>query len=310
MGLFIAQEEGPLEEVSYFKAAVAGAELNVAIALGRLGHEISYLTKLGDDSLGQRIRRTMETNGIHTGLVTQSKELSTGFMMKGKNSHGDPAIQYFRKGSAASALSVEDVEKLDYSSYNILHMTGILPALSDSAKEAAFTMMEKAKSAGLTIFFDPNLRPQLWTDERAMIDTINKLALKADYVLPGYKEGGVLLGTTDAQKIARYYLSMGIKGVVVKTGAKGAYAATKEKEFLSPAFYAEKVVDTVGAGDGFAAGVLSAVAEGLSLEEAVRRGNAIGTMQIMSEGDNEGLPTRDNLERFMRETPLDEETAK
>ena len=305
MGLFIAQEEGPLEDVAYFISAVAGAEFNVAVGLSRLGISAKYLTKLGDDPFGRRIRKTMEKNGIDTSLITKSHERPTGFMLKGKTSHGDPAIHYVRKGSAASSISEEDVEKLDFSGCGILHMTGIFPALSASTKQAAFAMMKKARAAGMQIFFDPNLRPQLWPDEKTMVDTLNELAEQADYILPGYKEGGVLLGTTDPQEIASHYLSKGAKAVVVKIGPKGAYAATREGGFVSPTFYAEKIVDTVGAGDGFAAGVLSAVAEGLTLEEAVRRGNAIGTIQVMSVGDNDGLPSRKELAHFMANTPLD-----
>ena len=84
----------------------------------------------------------------------------------------------------------------------------------------------------------------------------------------------------------------------------GAYAAGEGEAFQSPTYQETAVVDTVGAGDGFAAGVLSALREGLSLREAVRRGNAIGTIQIQHEGDNEGLPTREALEEFMTHTPL------
>ena len=97
-----------------------------------------------------------------------------------------------------------------------------------------------------------------------------------------------------------------MKAVIVKTGAKGAFGATKDERFQEPTFRAEKIVDTVGAGDGFAAGVISAMAEGLPLRECVRRGNAIGTLQIMSVGDNTGLPDREQLERFMRTTPQEE----
>lgn len=87
----------------------------------------------------------------------------------------------------------------------------------------------------------------------------------------------------------------------MKTGKEGAFAATKDKSFSLPTYPAKEIVDTVGAGDGFAAGIISSIAEGLSLEEAVDRGNAIGTIQVVSAGDNEGLPTRVQLQKFMEE---------
>jgi len=307
MGLFIAQEEGSLEDVKTFSSAVAGAEFNVAVGLSRLGFGVSYLTKLGRDPFGSRIVKTMEQNNIDTSLITYSEDRATGFMLKGKTSHGDPQVHYFRKNSAASSICKEDIDKIDFAGCGILHLTGILPPLSQTTMEAAAYLMRKARKSGLTVFFDPNLRPRLWPDEHTMVETLNELAAQSDYFLPGYKEGDVLIGTSDPQKIAEYYLDLGVKAVIVKVGKKGAYAATRQREFYSPTYHAEKIVDTVGAGDGFAAGVISAYAEGLSLEEAVRRGNAIGTIQVMSEGDNEGLPTKDQLQKFMAETAQEDD---
>lgn len=304
MGLFIAQEEKPLDEVGSFSSAIAGAEYNVAIGLTRLGHQVGYLTRLGKDPFGKKILSAMEQNHIDTSLIQLDPVRSTGFMLKGKTSRGDPDIFYFRKNSAASALSPADLEAVDFSQYDILHMTGIFPPLSPSTREAAFAMMEKARQAGLTIFFDPNLRPSLWPDTQTMADCLNQLAQMADYVLPGYKEGEILMGSRDPEKIADYYLNQGAKGVVVKTGAKGAFAASAQERIQVPTFQEREIVDTVGAGDGFACGVISGIAEGLSLREAVLRGNAIGTLQIMSPGDNEGLPHREELAQFMKETPL------
>lgn len=304
MGLFISQEEGPLESVSNFSAAVAGAEFNVAVGLTRLGHQAHYLTRLGDDPFGRRILNTMKANGIDTALIQMDSQRSTGFMLKGKTSHGDPAIHYFRKNSAASALSIKEVETLDFSAFDILHMTGIFPPLSSSTMEAAEWMMKKAREAGLTVFFDPNLRPALWPDTQTMVDCLNRLAGLADYMLPGYKEGEILMGSRDPEKIADYYLEKGAKAVIVKTGAKGAFAASRQERIQVPTYQEREIVDTVGAGDGFACGIISGIAEGLSLRETVLRANAIGTIQIMSVGDNEGLPTREQLDDFMAHTPL------
>lgn len=301
MGLFIAQEEGPLENVTHFSAAVAGAELNVAIGLSRLEHPVGYLTKLGPDPFGKRIVRTLQQNHIDTDLISYHASSPTGFMLKGKTSHGDPDIYYVRKNSAASTICPADIERIDFTGYGYLHMTGIFPALSASTLDAADCLMQKARENGLTISFDPNLRPQLWPDRQTMVRTINRLAARADYFLPGYKEGEILMGSRDPEIIAAHYLNLGLKAVVVKTGAKGAYAASKAGGFQTPAYPEKRIVDTVGAGDGFAAGVISALVEGLSLAEAVKRGNAIGAIQIMNESDNEGLPTRAELLRFMTE---------
>lgn len=304
MALFIAQEEAPLEEVNLWSSGIAGAELNVAIGLARLGHRVSYLTALGDDTFGRKIRAFLTANHISDELAFCDPKRMTGFMLKGKTSRGDPPIQYFRKGSAASALGVEKTSRcLEGRAGGFLHMTGIFPALSEQTLAASEAMMRRARELGMTVTFDPNLRPQLWPDEGTMVRTLNRLAEYADVFLPGVKEGRILCGKDTPEEIARWYLARGVKAVVVKTGAQGAYGATETEAFAEPTFRAERIVDTVGAGDGFAAGVISALAEELPLRECVRRGNAIGTLQIMNPGDNTGLPNREQLETFMRSTP-------
>ncbi len=299
MGLLIAQSEGSLDSVEGYSLAVAGAEFNVATGAARLGHYVSYLTKLGDDPFGKLIARTLRNNKIDDGNVLYTKERTTGFMLKSKVSKGDPEIFYFRKGSAASTLSPDDVEHIDFSKFSHVHLTGIFPALTDSTRAAMMTLIKKAHEANLFISFDPNLRPQLWPSQEVMVKTLNELATYADLVLPGEGEGKILCGSEDAHKINDFYQSLGAKMVVTKLGPKGALVRNGSSETTVPGFIIDKVVDTVGAGDGFACGVLTGLMEGLSLEQAAERGCAIGAIQCTFSGDNEGLPTPELLKAFM-----------
>ncbi len=299
MGLLIAQSEGSLDSVSGYDLAVAGAEFNVAVGVARLGHRVTYMTKLGKDPFGQRIIHVLDDNKIGNEFVAWSDEKKTGFMLKSRVSVGDPAIFYFRAGSAASTLSVDDVEKIHFEDYSHIHLTGILPALTETTRAAVNLMFDKARQAGLLISFDPNLRPQLWPSQEVMVQSINEMAAKADIVLPGTAEGKILMGSEDPKAINDFYLKNGAKVVITKCGSDGAFVSTKDESYMVPGFKVDKVVDTVGAGDGFAAGVITGLMEGLPLKEAVRRGNAIGAIQVTSRGDNEGLPYPEQLKAFM-----------
>ena len=301
MGLFMANETGPLSKVNTFTASIAGAEYNVAVGLARLGHTPAYCTRLGFDPLGERIIDGMRQNHIATDLVTQVPGELTGFMMKSSTDQGDPDIAYYRKGSAASRLSAHDIDKLDLYGCERLHVTGIFPAVSESALAATRRLMARAKALELPISFDPNLRPQLWESEKKMTATLNSLAQGVETVLPGLGEGKLLTGQDTPEAVAAFYHRLGVKNVVVKLGKDGAYYSEKDGQSgYSPAFPVKKLVDTVGAGDGFAAGVISALAEGETLEEAAFRGNAIGAIQITHKSDNEGLPTREQLARIIQ----------
>lgn len=300
MALFMAREEGELSDVNTFAMAVAGAELNTAIALSRLGHRVCYFTRLGKDPFGKVIIRLMNLNHISTEFTQFSDDRNTGIMFKSLKPGGDPSIYYMRKGSAVSTLSPSDVSKIDFDNYSTMHMTGIIPALSESSRAATWELYKRAHETGLFFSFDPNLRPQLWESREAMIAFMNKMAPNADLFLPGIGEARILMGQDDVtpEEVCDHYLEAGAKIVVVKCGTKGAYYDDGTQRGWGETYIVPKVVDTVGAGDGFAAGMLSAYLENLSLHEAVSRGNAIGSLQVQVRGDNEGMPTREKLDEY------------
>ncbi|MBV8628214.1 MAG: sugar kinase [Paraburkholderia sp.] len=304
MAMFVAAETGPLAEVFQYTKRIAGADLNVAIGLSRLGFKVGWMSRVGRDSFGQYVRDTLAKEGIDARCVTTDERYPTGFQLKSKNDDGsDPAVEYFRKGSAASHLSLEDYVPAYAMSARHLHLTGVAPAISASSRELAFHLAKEMRAAGKTISFDPNLRPTLWPSREAMASALNSLAALADWVLPGIGEGEILTGHSKPDDIARFYLDQGARGVIIKLGPKGAYFLTADgDEGMVAAQPVEKVVDTVGAGDGFAVGVVSALLEGRPLEEAVARGNRIGALAIQVIGDSEGLPTRSQLDALERAT--------
>ena len=300
MGLMVADEVKPLKDVEHFTRYVCGAEVNFSVGLSRLGHSVAYVSKVGQDPFGEHICDFLAENKIENGYVKVDKEYLTGMQLKAKVLDGDPLVVNFRKNSAFSHFQPEELVGIDWSGVKHVHVTGISAALSESCRAAAAKLMDTAKAKGIRVSFDPNLRPALWPDKQEMVRVINALAAKADIVLPGISEGEILMGSRDPEAIADFYLGQGSKAVVVKVGAKGSFVKTSDGEkFESPGFRVEHVVDTVGAGDGFAVGTISALLEGKSLKEAAHRGAAIGALAIMVAGDNEGLPTREKLESFM-----------
>lgn len=300
MGLFMAEESGPISGVKHFTASIAGAEYNVAVGLARQGHTPAYCTRLGFDPMGEKILNGMRENGIATDLVMHCQDDLTGFMMKGSTQEGDPDIAYYRKGSAASKISPHDIDGLDLYGCERLHVTGIFPAVSQSALAATRRLISRAQALDIPYSFDPNLRPQLWASEQEMVSTLNSLAEGAETVLPGIGEGKLLTGQETPEGIAAFYHNMGVRNVVVKLGGNGAYFSQKGgASGISAGFPVDKVVDTVGAGDGFAAGVIAALAEGETLEQAAFRGNVIGAIQVANKSDNEGLPTREQLAQII-----------
>ncbi len=298
MAMFVADEVGSLDSISHYTRFLAGAEVNVSIGLSRLGYDVAYVTKVGSDPFGIYIQNALKQEKIKTTYVSVDSLHSTGFQLKSKVLAGDPEVFYFRKDSAASHLTKHDIEKIDFTGTRHIHVTGIPLALSDSCRDAMEALIERGRELHIPISFDPNLRPRLWKDQATMISTINRIAALCDYVLPGREEAKVATGHSDIVKACEFYLRLGVKTVIMKDGPRGAFVHTGVQTYSVPGFLVPRVIDTVGAGDGFAVGVISGLLDGLPLNEAVRCANAIGALQVMSRGDNDGLPTRVELETF------------
>jgi len=297
MAMFVATEPGELAEADAFIKRIAGAELNVATGLARLGLNVSWVSRVGSDSFGRFVLSSLKKENINSESVTVDARYPTGFQLKSRAENGtDPIVEYFRKGSAASHLSCDDFDAATFSRARHLHLSGVAAALSASAYDLLDHAASTMKAQGKTISFDPNLRPVLWKSEAEMVEKLNRLAFQADWVLPGLKEAAILTGESTPEAMADFYLDRGVKAVVIKTGADGAWFKTAAGEQGAvAAVRVDNVVDTVGAGDGFAVGVISALLEGKTFPQAVARGNKIGSLAIQVPGDSEGLPTRAQL---------------
>jgi 2-dehydro-3-deoxygluconokinase len=297
MLLLVADQPGPLEQATSFHKRTAGAETNVAIGLARLGLRVAWCSRLGSDSLGRFLLAEMQREGVDCSRVVVDAVQRTGMQFKQRVTDGsDPYVESHRKGSAASQMTAADVDPEWLRSARHLHATGVFPGVSAGCRAAAQRSFEAMRAAGGTISFDPNLRPGLWSTPDEMRQALNALAYQADWVLPGLEEGRFLTGLQSPQEIARFYRERGARTVVVKLGADGAWFDGDDGSGAVPAFPVERVVDTVGAGDGFAVGVISALLEGRSVPEAARRGAWIGARAVQVTGDTEGLPTRAELD--------------
>ncbi|MBI6944255.1 sugar kinase [Pseudomonas putida] len=296
MAMFVAEQVGDLASVGGFTKRIAGADSNVAIGLARLGFRVRWLSRVGDDSLGRFVLASLRQEGVDCSSVEVDGRHPTGFQLKGRCDDGsDPVVEYFRRHSAASHLSVAQLTPALLKARH-LHATGIPLALSPGCRALSHALVEGMRAAGRSISFDPNLRPSLWPDHGSMVREVNALALKAHWLLPGLDEGRLLSGQKTPADIAAFYLDRGVEHVVIKLGGEGAYYRNARGEGQVAPVPVVNVVDTVGAGDAFAVGVVSALLEGRPLAEAVVRGNWCGSRAVQSPGDMEGLPLRHELE--------------
>lgn len=297
MALLIAEGGKGLEYARNLEPSFGGAESNVAIGLARLGHASGWCGRLGDDPFGHRVIKAIRGEGVDVSRVQLTDEAPTGLMIR-ENVAGKSSVYYYRKLSAASRMRPEHLDESYIAGAKILHVTGITPALGPSCAETVAAAMNMAKRNGVKVSFDPNLRLKLWSVEEAR-KTLLPLAMKADYFLPGLDELKLLYETDSMDAIlAKLDELPGVS--VIKGGEDQTYLYYEGRLTSVPYFKAERVIDTVGAGDGFCAGFLSGLLREYSLTEAVRLGNLIGSQVIQAIGDWEGLPTAAEIDRLLQ----------
>ncbi|MEW1706714.1 sugar kinase [Microbacterium sp. NPDC089190] len=291
MALARTTEIGSLRHASGLVLGIGGAESNVAVGLRRLGVDASWLGRVGDDPLGERIARELRGEGVDVHALVDAGA-PTGLMIKERPSAASAAVHYYRRGSAGSRVSAADVPDGWVEEAALLHVTGITPLLSDTARATVLAVVERARDAGVPVSFDINYRSALAAPEIAG-PLLREIAEHATLVFGGVEELELLGPDATASLLAE-----GVAQVVVKRGPEGAAVFTPDGVTEAPGFLIEPL-DTVGAGDAFVAGYLSAWLEERSGADALVRGNACGAMACLVPGDWEAAPTRRNLERFL-----------
>src|SRR5713226_698266 len=255
MVMLVATEPGPLRSADTFRKHVAGSEANVAIGLARLGHQAGWISRLGQDEFGLFVRNFLRGEGVDTSQVILDPDHPTGVAFKERRELGARRVIYYRRGSAASFLSPSDLDPPYFTNARFFHFSGINPALSRSCHDTVLAAIELARSAGALISFDPNVRLRLW-DADTCRRTLRELLPLCDIVMPGADEAELLTGEVDPERAARAIGQLGPRLVLVKLGAEGSLALTDAGVVRASALRLERIVDPVGAGDGFAAGFL------------------------------------------------------
>jgi 2-dehydro-3-deoxygluconokinase len=289
--------QGRLAAGSALTVGIGGAESNVAIGLARLGVASTWISRVGDDDLGTLVVREIRAEGVRV-LAERDPAASTGLMIK-EMRHGRPSrVRYHRAGSAASRLDPAAVDAVaaEIESAQVLHLTGITPALGPGPRAAVAHAARIARVAGVTVSLDVNHRRTLWSDDDART-TLRDLLTSVDLVFAGPEEAALILDTapdTDPEKLAAGLRALGPATAVVKLGERGSLALTDGDPVVVPTVPVE-VVDAVGAGDAFVAGFLAARVDGEALAAQLALGNACGGAVCRAPGDWEGLPFRADL---------------
>ncbi|MFC0271813.1 sugar kinase [Metabacillus herbersteinensis] len=295
---FDPQTKGPLRFVHQFERKIGGAELNVILGCARLGLKAGWISRLGKDEFGRHIINTIRGEGIDVSKVKLVEGYATSLNFKEVQESGSGRTFYYRTKSPTETLTPELLPEEYIRNAKILHVTGVFPAIQENNRAVILRALQIAKEHGVKISLDPNIRLRLWSKEQARI-TIRSYLQFVDYLLVGREELELIFETSNDQELIEAIKLYSFEQVIVKDGAKGCYSLINNEWVHVPGTHVAKVVDTVGAGDGFDAGFLYGTIQGWPIQQTLEFANAIGAMVVQVNGDNEGLPYLEEVEVFL-----------
>ena len=274
---------------SHFGTYPGGKGANQAVALARLGAPVSMLGKLGDDVFGDSYSRSFAAEGVGTGEIEVVPATSTGVAVIEVDAKGENHIVI-----VAGANGLVDPAYVD-AHFAAVSRAGAALFQLEIPFETVIHAMRRAAEAGVQTILDPAPAPPEGLPPEMLAG--------ADIITPNESAAETLTGiaVTDRQSAAEAggkLREAGASSVIIKSGAAGAYVVDEAGTRLIPGFSVE-VADTTAAGDAFNAGLASALGEGLSLDEAVRRANAVGAMACTGLGAQSAMPDRDAVERLL-----------
>lgn len=299
MGRIAPDQIGLLDFGRSSTISIGGAESNVAIGAARLGADVTWAGRLGRDAVGDLIARRLRSEGVRT-RITRDPGF-TGLMVCSRRTSTGVRVDYHRAGSAGSQLTPDDIGDHVLRSAGILHVTGITPALSETARETVFWAVRRAHTFGVVVSFDVNYRSKLWDQDEAG-RTLGELAAEADILFASPDEAALLMAGTgrspemleDPLALAHALACLGPREVIIKDGPRGCAAVIDGHEYVQPAFAVE-AIDPVGAGDAFVAGYLAERLAGVEAPGRLDMAVRTGAYAVSVPGDCEGMPFREEL---------------
>lgn len=275
-----------LEDAASYEVHVAGAESNVAFALARVGVGASWASVLPSNPLGRRIASTLQTGGVDISPVkwVPDARVATYFVEFGSSPRPTHVV-YDRRASAAANATLDDFDWDYVLGAHAFHISGITFALSSSSRLVARHAVAEAHRRGLFVSYDVNYRRLLATPEEAaatvreIAPMLNLLSCPAADATLLFGIEGSMCDVADALRV-----ELGIEHVVVTNGATGAAGSTQH-ETIQQSAYQVDVVDRIGAGDSFIAGVLWGLLGARSLRTGLERGAAMAALKMTLHGD-------------------------
>ena len=288
-------------EATGMMVSMGGSSANIAAGLVKLGCEAALVTCVSDDAVGRYCLNQLDAYGIDRRHVRRVKgEERTSLAVVDARVEGHSSVIY-RNNAADFAMSVADVEAVDYARFGALVTTGTVFA-AEPSRTAAFAALERARAAGLTVIFDVDYRPYSWPSAALASEVLTRAAGLADVIVGNDEEFDFMAGAPGQGLANARALAETADLVIYKRGPTGAITLAGGAEIATGIFPVEALKPT-GAGDSFLAGLLASLAEARPLEDALLRGSACAAIVVARPGCAPAMPGPAELDAFLTTHP-------
>jgi len=289
-----------VDESHRYVAALGGSSANIGVAIVRQGGQAALVTRVSEDAVGRFVLNELDRYGIDRRHVRPvGGEARTSLAVVETRIEDHQSVIY-RNGAADFALTRDDVAAVDYAGFAGLIVTGTALA-AEPSRGATFHALDLARAAGLPLILDLDYRPYSWPSAAAAAEACGRAAALCDIVVGNDLEFDLLApgrGLDAARALAR----SGVQVVIHKMGERGAVTIGQGSEFGS-GIYEVAAIKPTGAGDAFLGGLVSALAQGRDLKEAVLRGSACAAVVVSRVGCAPAMPTGAELQSFLASHP-------
>lgn len=315
LDLYSRQIGAPFREVTGFDAMVGGSPTNIAIGAARLGLRSAAFTAVGEDQVGDLILHRLERDGVSTRFVLRKPGFLSSLALLGVEPPDHFPLMFYRNDPADIHLTVTDAASLPLARIRAIQHSGNAFSRGTCA-EAARWLVEEGHRLGMVSFLDLDMRPAEWPDPLAYGEAIRWAMPRVDVVIGTYEElwgalapdpGGALTHDSLTRGQRRWVeekipgLAGGKDGpstVVLKRGSEPTWVFGPDEAFSEVGGYRARIVNTVGAGDSFASGLIYSRMTGRYWEESVRFANACGAITVGRPGCSVAFPTREEVDLF------------
>ncbi len=271
-----------------------GDTLAAAVAARRMGSKVGYITRVGCDYFKEFLMDSWQAEGLDISQVKLTDDYN-GLYLLARPKSGSKEFSYYRKKTAATKLSIEDISEKYIDSAKIFYTSGIAQSLSISANEAIKKAYIIAKEKGITTAYDPNYSPIITSPEEAK-EYFDEVVNNVDILFLSDKNDiAKLMDVSSTEKVIKYFWDLGINTVVIKSSHDGGYYTGYAGDIIFCPFFNTEIVDTTCAGDAFNGGFLHAVSSGFSPFEATKFASVVSGLQSTKIGAIKSIPSKEQV---------------